>query len=153
MNAISGIESMLYDPNRVNRMSSNIIKSKDTDGDKALSMSELGVFADVFNKMDVNQDDKVNRDELNAAFYANKINLMTTNLLMSKDSDGDNELSQSELNISTDIFAKVDANRDGKLDKYELNAAHPVNNYYSKALEALKLNSSQDTGSMISALA
>lgn len=49
-----------------------LIRDKDTDGDKALNAEELGIPKDTFTKIDTNGDDKADRDELNAAHPLNK---------------------------------------------------------------------------------
>jgi hypothetical protein len=54
----------------LNQMTSDLITGKDTNGDKALSVDELGVSQDVFSTIDTNNDGVANAGELNAAFLS-----------------------------------------------------------------------------------
>ncbi|MDO8142591.1 MAG: hypothetical protein Q6358_13910 [Candidatus Brocadiales bacterium] len=50
-----------------------LIKDKDTDGDKVLSGEELGVTEDILKEIDANSDGNADREELNAAHPLTKL--------------------------------------------------------------------------------
>ena len=47
------------------------------------------------------------------------LNMMTIKMVKDKDSDGDNVLSVKELNVSEDVFTKINANGDGNAEREE----------------------------------
>lgn len=148
MSSISGIAGTL-DLSKVNQMSINLIKNRNTNGDKVLTADEAGNFGSVFSKIDVNGDDQVNKDELNAFYFSPaRVDQMTIGLISSKDNNGDGTLGIDELGVSQEIFSKIDANSDGTLSKDELDAAHPLNRY-NNAIETLKSYSSENSGSKV----
>ena len=112
-------------PGQINKMTTNLIKHKDTDDDRVLSAKEFGAPKDVFAKIDRNGDGQADRKELNAAHPRARVNRMTTNLINNQDTDGDRVLNIEELGVAEDVFAKIDLNGDGQADRKELNAAHP----------------------------
>lgn len=132
MNTITGIGNYsLPNPGQLNMMTVNMIKDKDSDGDKALNAKELNIHEDIFEKIDANGDGKADREELNLYYPKSRIDIPTVHLIKSKDTDGDKTLNEEELNISKDIFTKIDTNGDGKADRDELNTAHPLNKLYN----------------------
>jgi len=56
-----------YPISRIDIPTLQLIKDKDTDGDKVLSAEELGVNEDVLKEIDTNDDGNADREELNAA--------------------------------------------------------------------------------------
>ena len=119
-------DPLLFNPGQLNKATVAMIKDKDKDGDHTLSQEELGLDKDVFTKVDANGDGKADREELNAYYPMSKIDLPTLGLIKEKDADGDKALNAQELGVSNDILAEIDSNGDGKTDRDELNAAHPL---------------------------
>ncbi len=55
---------------RLHRITTQFIRKKDTDGDMVLDQEEFGVSEEKFDKIDTNDDGKVDRKELKAAYMA-----------------------------------------------------------------------------------
>ena len=125
MNNIGRIGAPPPSPDWVNRMTSNLIKNKDTDNSKTLSVEELGAAEDVFTRIDHNGDGQADRAELNAGYPGLRIDRMTTNLILNKDTNDDKVLSAEELGITDEALAQIDLNGDGQADRAELNAGYP----------------------------
>ena len=90
------------------------LASYDSNGDGALSRSEFqAAQADVFLGLDTNGDGLVTRAELQAR-GGNSDNIMT------RDSDGDDALTQAEFLSQAPGFTRADRNRDGVLGPQEL---------------------------------
>ena len=68
MNSIAEVGMPHPWPGHVNRMTTPLIKEKDTDSDRMLSAEELGAPENVFDRIDKNDDGQADRVELNA-FY------------------------------------------------------------------------------------
>lgn len=100
-----------------------IMDSKDSDGDGALTIEELGVSEDKFNELDTDGDGVVDSEELEAAF-ADGINSILANL-HTNDSEADDEtdVTTEELSAAEKIFGQIDADGDGVVDEEEFKAA------------------------------
>ena len=132
MDNITGIGNLyIPNPGRLNMMTMKMVKDKDSDGDKVLSVKELNVSEDVFTKIDANSDGNADSVELNAYYPISKIDIPTLQLIKDKDTDGDKVLSAKELGVTEDILKEIDANSDGNADREELNAAHPLTKLYN----------------------
>ncbi len=123
MTSVYGISNIPhnFDYNKANNRTKNLIKTKDTDGDHKLSIDELNVKTKVFNRIDNNEDGLVGRIELNRFHTKKHINARTEELINKKDSNDDGKLSIDEMELTADIFIKIDKNEDGLADKTELN--------------------------------
>lgn len=106
--------------NHINNMTTNMIKDKDTNQDKALSAEEMGGFEEIFARIDLNQDGQADKKELNVSNPLNNINRMTAHLIKNNDANDDHVLSTEELGIDEGKFAQIDQNGDGQADKKEL---------------------------------
>jgi len=62
-----------YPISRIDIPTLQLIKDKDTDGDKVLSAEELGVNEDILKEIDKNGDGNADREELNAAHPLTKL--------------------------------------------------------------------------------
>lgn len=113
-------------PGHLNKLTVNMIKDKDADGDEALNVKELGLPEDIFTKIDTDGDGNASRTELNTYYPISKIDIPTLGLIKNNDANGDKLLTAEELGVSEDVFAKIDTSGDGKTDREELNAAHPL---------------------------
>ncbi len=142
-------DPLLFNPGQLNKATVAMIKDKDTDGDNTLNQDELGLDKDVFTKVDANGDGKADREELNAYYPMSKVDLPTLGLIKEKDTDGDKALNAQELGVSGDILAEIDSNGDGKTDRDELNAAHPlgtVTQLGKNLLDLYQINASSSNG-------
>lgn len=148
MNNIGKIGASPPSPDWVNRMTSNLIRNKDTDNSKTLSVEELGMAEDVFTRIDHNDDGQAGRVELNAFYPKARINRMTTNLILNKDTNDDNVLSAEELGITDETLAQIDRNGDGQADRAELNAFYPKARI-DKAIKPLQADSDNTVGNSI----
>jgi len=127
MSNISNINNQLIpNPGHLNKLTVNMIKDKDADGDNALNVKELGLPEDIFTKIDTDGDGNASRDELNIYYPISKTDIPTLHLIKNKDTDGDKLLTAEELGIAKEDFSRIDTNSDGKTDRDELNAAHPL---------------------------
>jgi len=147
MDSVAGIGSLyIPNPGHLNMMTMDMIKDKDSDGDKALSAEELNVPDDVFTKIDINGDGNTDSVELNAYYPVSGIDIPTLHLIKDKDTDGDKVLSGEELGVTEDVLKGVDANGDGNADREELNAAHPLAKFYNTFASLAKdLDASKDS--------
>jgi Ca2+-binding EF-hand superfamily protein len=116
----------------INRNVNDLISAKNTNDDNALSIDELGVSKDSFDRIDKNGDGQVGRIELNIAAHTrinaahtriNAVNEMTSNLISEKDTNSDGVLGAEELGVPEDIFDRIDKNGDGQAGRFELNIA------------------------------
>lgn len=123
MSSVDGISNGVFSaPLNVNRIVSNLIDEKDADGDRVLNMEELDVSEDTFAKLDSNADNVVDRVELSKALPRYLLDQKNSNLISGNDTDGDNALSAEEYGVHESLFAKIDTNEDGVVDKDELNS-------------------------------
>jgi len=147
MDSITRIASLnVPNPSHLNMMTMNMVKDKDSDGDKVLSAEELNVPEDVFTKIDINSDGNTDSVELNAYYPVSSIDIPTLHLIKDKDTDGDKVLSGEELGVTEDILKEIDANGDGNADREELNAAHPLTKFYNTFASLAKdMDASKDS--------
>src|SRR3972149_1761352 len=74
-----------YPISRIDIPTVQLIKDKDTDGDKVLSAEELGVNEDILKEIDTNGDGNADREELNAAHPLAKFHSTMAYLAENKD--------------------------------------------------------------------
>src|SRR3990172_11191943 len=74
-----------YPISRIDIPTVQLIKDKDTDGDKVLSSEELGVNEDILKEIDTNGDGNADREELNAAHPLAKFHSTMAYLAENKD--------------------------------------------------------------------
>jgi len=125
-------------------MAEFLIKQKDTDGDGALSASELGAQGDMFSEIDSDGNGSLTLEELTTDAENRRADMerqgfspgmppsglmgmgqmsasdMASSLLENSDEDGDSMLSVSETKFSKDEFSGIDSDGDGKLSLDEL---------------------------------
>ncbi len=112
---------------RINRL----LSKKDTNGDGALNIGEMGVPEAAFKRIDKNGDGQVGIGELNIdarnkiAVHnrAHAINERISHLLSTKDTNGNGSLDAGELGMSKDVFDKIDKDHNGQVGRLELTAA------------------------------
>lgn len=117
----------------LNHATMRLIRNHDANDDGALTVEELGVSQELFDRIDSNADGVANRMELNTfdpKTYANRLTRaylsgMAEYLMDKNDADGDGFLSTEEFGESEDVFAGLDSNGDGMVDAKELKAYHP----------------------------
>ncbi len=83
------------------------ISKKDTNGDNALSIKELGVRKDVFDRIDINGDGQAGKFEL----------------VMAAHNRANGALDTGKSDVPINIFDRIDKNGDGKVDKVGLDIA------------------------------
>ncbi|MFQ5688101.1 MAG: EF-hand domain-containing protein [Candidatus Scalindua sp.] len=112
----------------------NLINERDTNGDNTLSIKELGVPKDIFDRIDKNGDGQAGRFELNIAARSrvHTVNERTNHLISKKDTNGDGVLNVGELGVPETVFDRIDKNGNGQVGRVELNIAarsriHAVN--------------------------
>ncbi len=126
------------------------ISKKDTNGDNALGIKELGVRKDVFDRIDKNGDGQADKFELIMAAHkrAHAVNEKTNQVSNKKDTSGDGvwstgelgdvQVGRGELNIAArnrihavnkrinHLISKKDSNGNGVLDAGELGMSKEV---------------------------
>ncbi|MBN1806795.1 MAG: EF-hand domain-containing protein [Sedimentisphaerales bacterium] len=136
MMSLMGIGSI--GPPSAEKMSEKIFDMKDTDSNGAISVEEFGKSEEKFNAIDANSDGLISQDELFNHINENLQSRMNQpmmlgdfkpdpskiykEILSQKDEDGDGALSNSELNISEEMFAAIDTNQDGVINSEEFEA-------------------------------
>jgi len=118
-----------------------LINKKDNNGDNALSIKELGVKKDLFDRIDKNGDGQVDKFELVIAAHnrAHDANKKIDQLISNRGA-----LDAEESSVPVNIFDKIDKNGDGEADKLEL--GNSDNNRAHAAKEgANQLLSKKDT--------
>jgi len=130
---------------QLNQISIDLTRAKDTNGDMLLSADELGLTQDAFNMIDTNNDGTADTGELNTA-YVNSLAFqmsdnISTNLINTKDTNGDMLLSADELGLTQDAFSKIDTNNDGTADISELNIAYMSDNISTDLISTKDTNS------------
>jgi Ca2+-binding EF-hand superfamily protein len=148
MDSITGASSMMTPYSMNNQSAQNMIKRKDTNGDKSLTADEFGGSLEVFNRIDKNSDGKIDLTELNRSGISKFLDQHTSSLISSLDKNGDNVLSADELKISADTFSKIDTNGDGSADRNELNNYYIANHAAGQYQQTM--NSTNSTASPIS---
>jgi Ca2+-binding EF-hand superfamily protein len=128
-NLLFGLQQAKSIEHKLNRFSSK----KDTNGNNALSIKELGVSKDVFGRIDKNGDAQADKFELIIAAHnrAHAANVKTNQLINKNDANGDCALDAGKSGVPVNFFDRIDKNGDGKVDKVELttadhNRAHAV---------------------------
>jgi Ca2+-binding EF-hand superfamily protein len=148
MDSITGASSMMTPYSMNNQLAQNLIKRKDTNGDKSLTADEFGGSLEVFNRIDKNSDGKIDLTELSKSGIAKNLDQQTSSLISSLDKNGDNVLSADELKVSAETFSKIDTNGDGTADRSELNNCFIANHAASQYQQTM--NSTNSTASLIS---
>lgn len=130
------------------KLAEELMSKADTDGDGSLSLSELDDNSDLMTAGDTDGDGQLSESEL--VSLMNKmapqgpppgmtgadgssdssdgtqpsedemVAKMASDMISSKDSDGDGSLSASELGVDSDTFSKLDTNGDGVVSSDEL---------------------------------
>ncbi len=136
MNGISA-SNLLLGLNRAKSFEhklNNFFSKRDTNGDNALSIRELGVSKDAFDRIDKNGDGQTGKFELIIAAHkrAQAVNEKTNLLINKNDTNGDGALGAGEFDIPEKAFNRIDKNGDGQISSGELNIAarnriHAVN--------------------------
>jgi Ca2+-binding EF-hand superfamily protein len=100
-----------------------LINKKDNNGDNALSIKELGVKKDLFDRIDKNGDGQVDKFELVIAAHNRALAAKegANQLLSKKDTNGDGVLNDGELGVPEKAFNRIDKNSDGQVGIGELN--------------------------------
>jgi Ca2+-binding EF-hand superfamily protein len=99
---------------------STIIEEKDADGNGTLSGSEIDISEDAFSAIDTDEDGELSSDELADSGSILHDALHAQRLMEDHDENGDGVLTDDELDISTDVFGKIDTNGDGTLSRAEV---------------------------------
>lgn len=138
MNGISSIGNA-SDLMQLNRMTLDLLRRKDVNGDKSLTSDEFGASLDVFSNIDQNGDGKLDPVELNKAYMSQSggssqsLDDMSSALISGLDQNGDELLSADEMKVSSSVFSGIDADGSGTAGINELNAAftaaHPIAQY------------------------
>lgn len=105
-------------------LGARLIDQWDTDGDQALSLSEFGGPATAFEQLDRDGDGALTGGELDAglaqAQSQRRAQALTDAVMRLHDSDNDGTLSALELAKDEKVFAQIDANGDGQINRDEL---------------------------------
>lgn len=109
-------------------LGSRLIKQWDGDGDGVLSVSEFGGAPKAFAQLDRDGDGALTAGELDAglaqAQFQRRANALSDAVMRLHDSDSDGALTAVELPLDDDVFAAIDANGDGRIDRDELLRAY-----------------------------
>ncbi len=149
MNGISA-NNLLFGLNQAKSIEQKLnrfISKKDTNSNNALSIKELGVSKDVFDRIDKNGDSQVDKFEIIIAAHnsAHAANEKTNQLINKKDTNGDGVLNAGELGVPEKAFNRIDKNSDGQIGSGELNVAarnriHAVNERISHLISKKDTN-------------
>ena len=102
-NLLFGLNQAKSTENKLNRF----ISKKDTNGDNALTIKELGIGKDIFDRIDKNSDGQVDKFELVMAAHKRAKDM----------------LDAGKSDVPINIFDKIDKDGDGKVDKVGLDIA------------------------------
>jgi hypothetical protein len=118
-NLLFGLNQAKSIEHKLNRF----ISKKDTNGDNALSIKELGVNRDVFDRIDKNDDGQADKFEIIIAAHgrADAVDERINQLLSKKDTNGNGSLDAGELGVPEAVFKRIDKNGDGQVGIGELN--------------------------------
>ena len=109
-------------------LGSRLVKQWDVDGDRALSVSEFGGSATAFARLDRDGDGALTAGELDAGLarvqFQRRANALADAAMRLRDSDNDGTLTAAEFGRDEELFAAVDANGDGRIDRDELLRAY-----------------------------
>ncbi|MCP4253326.1 MAG: hypothetical protein GY775_07930 [Candidatus Scalindua sp.] len=124
------------------------ISKKDTNGDNALSIRELGIGKDVFDRIDKNGDGQADKFELIMASHkrAHAVNEKTNQVINEKGTNGDSVWNTGELGVHKPPFDRIDKNGDGQTGRGEHNIAahkraHTVNEKINQLIGKKDTNS------------
>jgi len=107
----------------LNRMTTTFIENEDTNGDALLNPNELDVSEETFARIDQDEDGQVGGRELNAFLPKAYLNRKTAAWIENRDINGDGILDSSEFRVSPAMFARMDTNENGRIDRGEFGAA------------------------------
>ncbi len=141
-NLLFGLQQAKSIENKLNRF----ISKKDTNGNNALSIKELGVSKDVFGRIDKNGDAQVDKFELIIAAHkrAQAVNEKANQLINKNDTSGDGQVGKVEPDIAghnrahvvdekiNQLLSKKDSNGDGVLDAGEFSVPEKTFNRIDK---------------------
>ncbi len=102
-NLLFGLNQAKSIENKLNRF----ISKKDTDGNNALTIKELGVGKDIFDRIDKNGDGQADKFEI----------------IIAAQNRAKGMLDAGKSDVSINIFDKIDKDGDGKVDKVGLDIA------------------------------
>ncbi len=102
-NLLFGLNQAKSIEHKLNRF----VSKKDTNGDNALSIRELGIGKDVFDRIDKNGDGQIGKFEL----------------VMAAHNRANGALDTGKSDVPINIFDRIDKNGDGKVDKVGLDIA------------------------------
>ena len=109
-------------------LGSRLVKQWDVDGDRALSLSEFGGAATAFEQLDRDGDGALTAGELDAglaqARFERRAHSLSNAAMRLYDSDNDGALTAAEFGRDEGLFAAVDADGDGRIDRDELLRAY-----------------------------
>ena len=151
-------------PPNIAKISEKIFDIKDTDGDDGISIEEFGKSQEKFKTVDTNSDGLINQDELFSHINENLHSLMEhqkmmggfkldpgkiyEKILSKKDENEDGSMSNSELNISEEMFAAIDTNKDGVINSEEFKA-HITDKVNSMISRLKNIDRKLNTGQMV----
>ncbi len=141
-NLLFGLQQAKSIENKLNRF----ISKKDTNGNNALSIKELGVSKDVFGRIDKNGDAQVDKFELIIAAHkrTQAVNEEANQLINKNDANGDGRVGKVEPDIAdhnrahavdekiNQLLSKKDSNGDGVLDAGEFSVPEKAFNRIDK---------------------
>ncbi len=109
-------------------LGSRLVKQWDGDGDGALSVSEFGGAPKAFARLDRDGDGALTAGELDAglaqAQFQRRASALSNSVMRLYDSDGDGALTAAELPLDEEVFAAIDVDGDGRIDRDELLRAY-----------------------------
>ncbi len=115
---ISGDMSMLGI--NYQKMIQIMLHNRDENSDGSLSFEEISIPKAALAKIDEDQDELTDPEELKAFFPMAEFDRIAVDIIAERDVNGDGVLSMNEVKMPDELFGKMDQNADGKLDKNEI---------------------------------
>jgi len=131
-----------------NRLAAMMIHQKDDDDDKTMSIDELDVPEEVFNKIDRNQDGEIDKKEL-GRFLSRVSGRMRPPRPDHAKSGAANQLSiDDETDTGEETTSQIDTDQDGQTDTEQVTTFFPQLNIYQTSTTLLANLTNHSTGGL-----
>jgi len=122
---------------RLDEAVTGLIGRKDENGDRVLSVEELGVSDEAYQVIDKDKNNEIDRAELNRFLPEYTLANRAKRLIDAKDSNGNQVLSMEEMGVPGKVFENIDTDGDGQASIDEIAHWHPVHNLNEKSIHII----------------